>query len=153
MDLQTEISLNQKAIIFREIENETAEELGRLLYEADRGTVDDKGLPVENSIEEIQLTLSGKYGPFLKNCSLMIIHEGQIISAALFTLPEKEAKPLLAFTMTHPEYKNLGYCQALLKICSSRLKRAGYDECFLSVNSENLPAIAAYKKVGFKERS
>lgn len=133
----------------REIEYEDFFELGKLLYEADLGTVDDKGLPVENSITEIKNTFDGKYGRFLKNCSLLLEKENQIISTVIFTFYEKENQALLAFTMTHPKYKNQGYCQQLLNLGQGRLLGDGYKTCFLAVSAKNLPAIEAYKKAGF----
>jgi predicted N-acetyltransferase YhbS len=137
---------------FKQINESDFELLGKLLYEADLGTVDDEGLPIENSIDEIRDTLSGKYGKFLNECSFTAL-DGEIpVAAVLLTFYDKESLPLIAFTMTHPKFKNQGLCKGLLQLSLRHLNKAGYKKCFLAVNAANLPAIAVYKKVGFQIR-
>ncbi|MDD4974588.1 MAG: GNAT family N-acetyltransferase [Bacteriovorax sp.] len=137
---------------FRTINRNDIVALGDLLYEADLGTVDDEGLPVEDSINEIENTLSGKYGKFLERSSFVAIENSKPIAAVLFTFYEKESMPLLAFTMTHPKYKNKGLCKDLLQVAFTQLEKNNYQKCFLAVNAANLPAVAAYKRVGFEIR-
>lgn len=134
---------------YRSIDENDYKILGELLYKADLGTVDDEGLPVENSIEEIKGTIQDKYGKFLKDCSFVATHKTEVIAATLLTYYDKQSLPLVAFTMTHPQFKNQGFCQQLLKLSLNHLYKEGFEKCFLAVNPENLPAIAAYKKVGF----
>lgn len=137
---------------FRTINQNDIVALGELLYEADLGTVDDEGFPVEDSIEEIKNTLTGKYGEFLESASFIAIENSKPIAAVLFTFYEKEAMPLLAFTMTHPNYKNKGLCKDLLQVAFAQLEKDNYLKCFLAVNAANLPAVAVYKRVGFEIR-
>jgi RimJ/RimL family protein N-acetyltransferase len=134
---------------FREIDQIDNKKLGELLYEADSGTTCNQNQIIDDSINEVQEILSGKYGAFLKECSLIALVEEKLVSATLFTFYEKEQQPLLALTMTHPQYKNMGYCQQLLYLSSNRLFKAGHKTCFLAVDADNLSALAAYKKVGF----
>jgi hypothetical protein len=137
----------------RRVEERDSLKLGELLYEADRGTVDDEGLPVSNSIEEVRLTLSGRYGRFLPECSYLGLEGDRIVSAVLMTFYEKDQMPLVAYTMTHPIYKNRGWCKTLLRLGCGKLHELGYKKCFLSVNPKNLAAVAAYKGAGFQIKS
>src|SRR4051794_7901928 len=82
---------------FKKITGSDSEILGQLLYKADLGTVDDEGLPVGNSVNEVKDTLSGKYGKFLDECSFAALDGEVPISAVLVTFYEKESLPLIAF--------------------------------------------------------
>lgn len=137
---------------FRQISQDDLMVLGELLFRADLGTVDDIGLPVEDSICEIQKTFSGSYGKYLMDSSFVAIIDRVPVAAVLFTFYEKESMPLLAFTMTDPRFKNRGLCKELLCLAFDQLRNNGYKKCFLAVNAVNVPAVAAYKKVGFEVR-
>lgn len=53
---------------------------------------------------------------------------------------------------TPPEYRNRGIAKrALAEMCLRLIERS--DECCLFVNTINAPAIAAYRRIGFVERS
>lgn len=132
---------------------EDYQELGELLWHADQGTFDDEGQPIEESIAELKETLLGRYGPFLKDCSFGLLSDNRIVAASVITFYPKENLPLVVFAMTHPSKKSQGLCQRLLRTSSDALWKAGYESCYLAVNEGNIPAVEAYKKVGFKIRS
>lgn len=127
-----------------------AQALGELLWLADQGTVDDKGETLEQAIEELGQTLEGKYGKFLESCSFGFIQEDKIVSASVVTFYSFENSPLVAFAMTHPDFKNRGLCQKLMRQSAQALFLAGHPKCHLAVTAANLPALKAYENIGFK---
>lgn len=90
----------QRSWSVRQVSPGDAEALGQLMHDSYRGTVDDEGETVEQSVEEIRAALKGKYGELLVGCSFLIEDSSKPVSAALTTL--WESRPLLAFVMTHP---------------------------------------------------
>ncbi len=69
------------------------------------------------------------------------------MSAIILTLWKE--KPLLAYSMTHPDFKSRGMATYLLKSAINALLTFGYKELFLVVTDGNAPAQHVYEKVGF----
>ncbi len=88
-----------------------------------------------------------KFGVFQELCSFAIEEEGRLSSAILVTLLHE--KPLVAFSMTHPDFKNRGMATYLLKSAINALLTFGYKDLFLVVTDGNEPAQHLYEKVGF----
>lgn len=57
----------------------------------------------------------------------------------------------LGFMYTLPEYRGMGLNQRIIEKLASWSKTKGLNELRLTVYEENLPAIRAYEKVGFKK--
>jgi len=125
--------------------------LGSLMLDAYRDTIDYNGESLEDAISEVQATLDGKYGPFIEKCSFIIEREGKAISASIITWFDKVKKPLLAFLMTHPDFKNHGFGTYLLKKSINALLDDGYYELHLVVTEGNPPAEQLFKKMGFQK--
>jgi ribosomal protein S18 acetylase RimI-like enzyme len=136
--------------LVRKISEDDAESLGHLMLEAFRGTIDYEGETLADSIAEVNDTLSGKYGPFLDRCSFVIEKDGAVVSAVVVTFFEKMTLPLLAFAMTHPDFKNQGMSSHLIMESINALLDEGYDEAYLVVTEGNSPAIHIAQKIGFK---
>lgn len=135
------------------IEKKHAELLGTLMVEAYRGSIDYEGETVDQSIQEISETLDGKYGKLIPEASFVVVRENQAISAILFVDFEKEKMPLLAFTMTHPDFKGKGLSKKLIGLALGQLERMNYKECCLVVTEGNQPAQGIYEKLGFQYKS
>lgn len=125
--------------------------LARLMWAAYQGTVDYDGETLEEATKEIEHTFEGGYGALLSDCSFVISDESDqlLISAILITLYQDA--PLLAFSMTHPDYKRQGYGRILVREAMAALTEAGYSEVYLSVNCANEPALGLYHSLGFRE--
>jgi GNAT superfamily N-acetyltransferase len=136
--------------LIREISNDDAESLGYLMLEAFRGTIDYEGETLTESIAEITDTLNGKYGPFLDRCSFLIEKDGAVVSAVIVTFYEEMMLPLLAFAMTHPDFRNQDMSSHLIKRSINALLDEGYDEAYLVVTEGNGPAVHMAEKIGFK---
>lgn len=135
----------------RVLQSADAIALGELMHEGYFGTMDYDDETVAQSIEEVKATLAGKYGTLLPTASYVAMDKGKMISAAVFVFFEKNKMPLLAFTMTHPDYKGKRWSQHLVKLGLQALKTQGYDECCLYVTEGNQPAQSIYEKLGFKK--
>lgn len=127
--------------------------LGVLMFEAYQGTVDYAGETLDQSIGEIEETLNGKYGPVIWEASFIVMSGQKAISAIVFVHFEKEKMPLLAFTMTHPEFKGQGYSKKLIGRSLGQLTKMKIDECCLVVTEGNQPAQGIYERLGFQYKS
>jgi GNAT superfamily N-acetyltransferase len=140
----------QKRWRFRNVTDEDADLLGRLMLAAYRGTVDYEGETLDETISEVGGTLSGKYGPLLAEASFLIEENGVALSASLVTWWEEMDSPLLAFSMTHPSAKRTGMATLLLKLTINALLEMRYEELSLVVTESNRPARSLYEKLGFR---
>ena len=127
-----------------------AESLGHLMLEAFRGAIDYEGETLADSIAEVKDTLNGKYGTFLDRCSFLIAKDSEAVSAVIVTFFEEVALPLLAFAMTHPDFRNQDMSSNLIKRSINALIDEGYDEAYLVVTEGNAPAIHMAEKIGFR---
>lgn len=125
--------------------------LGSLMLNAYKGTIDYAGENIEDAISEIQASLNGKYGPFMDKCSFLIERDGKVISASIITWFDEVKKPLLAFSMTHPNFKNQGFGTYLLKKSINALLDDGNHELYLVVTDGNMPAQHLFEKMGFQK--
>jgi len=133
----------------KEVSLAEAETLGHLMYRAYRGTIDYEGETLEQSIQEMQEVLAGKYGKVNLPASLVVMDNARAVSAVIFVDFPKEKMPLLAFTMTDPEFQGKGYSQSLIKLSLNKLLEQDFEECCLVVTDGNEPAQSIYKKLGF----
>jgi ribosomal protein S18 acetylase RimI-like enzyme len=122
--------------------------LGRLMYDAYAGTIDDEGETLAQATEEVRGTLAGKYGQLLAACSFLIEEDGKALAATLVT--QWEGLPLLAFVMTSPEAKNRGLGSYLVRRSIDALLADGQTELYLFVTVGNAPAQHIYEKLGFE---
>jgi GNAT superfamily N-acetyltransferase len=125
--------------------------LGKLFLEAYFGTVDYEGESEQEAIEAVQATFDGEFGEFIEASSLVIEHSGRLTSAAFVTL--WQGQPLLAFSVTAPEYKGQGFAGQCIAASMRALAAAGYRELHLFVTSSNASALSVYNRLGFSVAS
>jgi len=121
--------------------------LAILMDRAYTGTIDHEGETLEQCQDEMQGTLTGRYGPFLDFASFAVFEAGHALSASLVTLYKE--KPLLAFSMTAPEAQGKGYAGFLIERSITALAEHGHREFHLVVTDGNTPAERLYRKLGF----
>lgn len=142
-----EVLLARQDFRYRSLLLEDATSLGRLMFEAYSGTVDDEGECLEDAIDEANGTLGGKYGEMIWGSSFVIDDGQDLLSACVVTLFEHE--PLLAFSVTHPCFQRQGMAEFLIKAASINLLSLGYTKLNLYVTLANTPALSLYKKLRF----
>jgi predicted GNAT family acetyltransferase len=119
------------------------------MHDAYRGTVDDEGETLEQSVEEIRAAIGGKYGQFIPGSSFLIEDGSKPISTTLVTM--WEGSPLLAFVMTHPDHARRGMGTFLVQRTIDSLLEQGYEELDLFVTRTNEPAVRIYERLGFRD--
>ncbi len=131
----------------RTVTEEDTGSLARLMLAAYQRTIDYDGETLEDALFEVRGVFQGKVGDFQELCSFAIEDQGRFVSAIIVTLWKE--KPLLAYSMTHPDFKSRGMATYLLKSAINALLTFGYKELFLVVTDGNAPAQHVYEKVGF----
>ena len=134
----------------RTVSEQDIHPMGELMLDSFRDTIDYEGETLDDAISEIQGTIAGKYGPLLRKCSFAIEQNGQVLSACLVTFSMEANLPLIAYSMTHPDFKNQGMGTFLLKKSINALFAQGYKEVYLLVTRGNVAAQHLYEKIGFQ---
>lgn len=134
----------------RNISEEDIPVLGDLMLESYRDAIDYQGESLEDAIEEVRQTIDGRYGPFLKECSFVIMEKGQAVAACFIAWTREKKMPLVAYSMTHPSFQNQGMGTFLLKKSINALLDRGHEKLYLVVTEGNLAAQHLYEKIGFR---
>jgi GNAT superfamily N-acetyltransferase len=123
--------------------------LGRLMWDAYRGTPDEKdvGDGVASATEEIRLTFAGAYGAFLSTASFVAADEGRPVAAALVTLWNEV--PLLAYLFTVPARAGRGLGRRLVEAVMHALGEQDHSMLSLAVTEDNIRARRLYASMGF----
>ncbi|NKZ07090.1 GNAT family N-acetyltransferase [Actinomadura latina] len=124
--------------------------LAAAMWAAYRGTPDEGDVgDLPGAAREIQLTMNGEYGTFLRDASFVADHEDRPVSAALVTLYKDT--PLLAFLFTAPSHAGQGFGRALIQAAMHALAAQGHDTLSLAVTRRNRRARRLYDHLGFIE--
>jgi GNAT superfamily N-acetyltransferase len=124
------------------------EALASLMLAAYRETIDYDGETLDDALFQIRGVFQGKLGAFQDLASFAIEQEGRLLSAIIVTI--WQGRPLVAFSMTRPESKNMGMATYLLKSSINALLTFGQKELVLTVTDGNEPAQHIYEKLGFQ---
>lgn len=127
---------------------EDAAALGALLRAAYAGTVDDEGETEAEAVDEVLKTFGGTYGPYDEACSRLVERDGVPVSACLVT--RWQARPFVAFSVTHPRWQRRGLARAGLQAAMQALHARHDHELRLAVTLANAPARAVYESLGFQ---
>jgi ribosomal protein S18 acetylase RimI-like enzyme len=133
---------------FRPVTRDDSQNLGELLHKAYEGTVDDEGETVLDAQHEVVETVGGKFGDFSWTASLVSEIGNSLVSSSLVTI--LRGIPLLAFTVTLPQYQNKGIGSHIISQSAELLRDEGFYELRLVVTRSN-PAINLYRRLGFVE--
>ena len=133
---------------FRPTTRDDSPTLGGLFHRAYEGTVDDEGETEPDALREVTETFGGKYGDFSWTASLVSEIGNILVSSSLVTLWRE--LPLLAFTVTLPQYQHNGIGGHIISQSAELLRDEGFHELRLVVTRSN-PAINLYRKLGFVE--
>jgi len=126
------------------------EALGRLYYEAYRGTIDDIGQSPADAMNEARETLAGYFGRFLADCSFVLDGHDGLAGATLVTAAADDTA-LLAEVMVDPGYRGQGYARALIQAAMNACLDQGWQKMILTVTRNNVPAEGLYRRMGFEE--
>lgn len=138
------------SIQVRELSPADEAALGRLMWLAFRGTLDDDySVPADGHADAVEL-FTGKWGPVVWSASLVAELDSVIVSAVIVVRDNAhQGLPLLAFAVTDPDWQRRGIGQRLIKESICRLDALGVKELHLAVTRGN-PAITLYQRLGFQ---
>jgi ribosomal protein S18 acetylase RimI-like enzyme len=122
-------------------------QLAELMLSAYRGSVDEEEETIEQALSEIRKTFAGEHGPFLPDCSRVVVRERRIVSAILVT--GWQERPLVAYAMTAPAWKRRGLARAGMVNTMQDVLESGEKLLSLVVTVKNEPAYSLYQDLGF----
>lgn len=125
--------------------------LGALMYAAYLGTIDYEGESMVETIAEAEATLSSKYGNVIFDASFITVDDDAngIATGASVITDYSKLGPLLAFSVTHPDFQKRGLAACLIKKSLSSLHRLGIPQLSLVVTEQNTGAVRLYDRLGF----
>ena len=124
--------------------------LGRLMWVAYRGSVDDEYSGPGDADADAAAALAGRWGPVVWQASLAAELESAVVSAVIIVLDDAhQGLPLLAFALTDPACQRRGIGRWLIEESMHRLDVIGVKELHLAVTRGN-PAAALYQRLGFE---
>ncbi len=132
----------------RNIKDTDINELGAVMLDAYKDTIDDEGETLEAAQNEIKSALEEKYGEFISDASFLIELNNKITSAILINL--FEGKPLITYVFTSKKNSGKGMAKHLIQKSINSLFDLGFEELCLFLTKGNLNAIRLYKKIGFE---
>ena len=140
--------LLEQPLLTRPLQAQDIGGLGQLMLLAFQGTVDDAGETAEEHLVEAEKTVVGGYGALIDDANFIAEHDRTMVGAVIVT--EWQRRPLLAFVLVLPDYRDRGLGTALISRSAAELRALGYTEWTLAVTSGN-PAMALYERLGFRK--
>lgn len=133
----------------RNIKETDISEIGAVMLDAYKDTVDDEGETLADACCEIENVLKGKYGEFISEASYLVEVDHKISSVILLSL--FEGKPLITYVFTSKKNTGKGMAKYLIQKSMNSLFEFGYEELILFVTKKNNDAIRLYEKIGFED--
>src|SRR5258708_7055127 len=124
--------------------------LGRLMWLAFRGGVDDEYSAPGDADADAAGALAGRWGPVVWQASLTAELNSAVISAVVIVLDDAHQDlPLLAFAVTDPASQRRRIGRRLIEESIQRLDAIGGKELNLARTRGN-PAFTLYQQLGFE---
>jgi len=137
------------AVLIRKLRATDEAAIGRLMWAAFRGTVDDQYHGPADARTDAAQTIAGRWGPVDWDASLAAELDSVVIAAAIVVRDfARDGLPLLAFALTDPGHQRRGIGQRLIEESIARLNSNGVHELHLAVTRGN-PAVRLYQRLGF----
>lgn len=127
------------------------EELAPLMLAAYRGTPDDEGETLQDTVEVLRSAMDGGFGTWIPEASFVGTDGNGHQLGAVLTAREEDGTPFVAFVFTHPDHAGHGVASALLDHVSTTLAAVGQSELRLWVSTANERALRLYRHLGFVE--
>ncbi|MBT8311993.1 MAG: GNAT family N-acetyltransferase, partial [Flavobacteriaceae bacterium] len=97
------------------------------------------------------LLLDEHVGVFVAEYNGMLVSSGYGMARKARSYLDHEEYAYLGFMYTLPEYRGKGINQRILRALQDWAKSMGLIELRLTVYEDNLPAVKAYEKAGFRK--
>ena len=126
----------------------SAAELAPLMLAAYRGTPDDEGETLEDTVEVLEDAMRGEWGPWLPEASFVALNAGVPVGAVLTAMYGE--LPFISFVFTSPEHAGRGVATRLIARACEALAEQGYATVDLWVNPASEGAVRLYRHLGFE---
>lgn len=125
----------------------TPTQLAPLMLAAYRGTPDDEGENLPDTVAVLADAMRGGFGPWLPGASFVALEDGEPVGAALTSLHDDG--PFITFLFTVPDAAGQGVATRLVgKVCQA-LAIDRYDSVALWVGVANERVVRLYRHLGF----
>lgn len=125
------------------------EELAPLMLAAYRGTPDDEGENLQDTIDILRATMRGRYGEWMPEASFLAIDENALPTGAILTAQEDDGTPFVAFVFVDPDHCGRGTASGLIARTCRALSASGHQSIRLWVGASNQRAVRLYRHLGF----
>ncbi|MDN6795570.1 MAG: GNAT family N-acetyltransferase [Propionibacterium sp.] len=127
------------------------EELAPLMLDSYRGTPDDEGETLEETVEVVRSAMEGVFGVWMPEASFVALGEDGRAWGAVITAREEDGVPFIAFLFVHPDQCGRGVASGLVAHTCRVLADCGHPTVRLWVSGANGRAVRLYRHLGFVE--
>ena len=137
------------ALVLRPLGDWDSRAVGRLMWAAYRGTIDDEYTDEADALADAEAALGGRWGPVIWEASVTAACANRLVAAAINVRDDSHGMmPLLAFALTEPAWQGRGIGHCLIRESLTRLDALGESELHLAV-TRGSPAQRLYERIGF----
>ena len=125
--------------------------LAELMLAAYRDTIDYAGETQADARQEVAEYFEGECGgAALLDCSALYWAGAALVSACLISHWDERGHPLVAYVMTHPDYKGQGLAKRLVTVACRLLGQAGCSRLYAVVTDGNTSSERVFSGLGFQ---
>jgi ribosomal protein S18 acetylase RimI-like enzyme len=105
------------------------------------------------AVKEIAITFAGEYGELDVDASPTIVCGDEVVGSVMTVIaapwPDTRPVPFVIEAMIDPAHRQKGLAECALRWAAERLAERGEADVGLRVMSDNVSALALYRKLGF----
>ena len=128
----------------RPISDSDADELGQLMLDAYRDTIDYEGETLNDAVGIVQQLMDRDDSLWEHSRAVEVDHT--TVAAALVT--RSEGHPFLSYVVTHPDHQNHGYARLAVSSALASLAAAGHSHAVWYVTEGNTASEALSRSLG-----
>jgi ribosomal protein S18 acetylase RimI-like enzyme len=125
-----------------------SDRLAPIMLAAYRGTPDDEGETLEDTIAVIDAGIAGEWGDWVEEASFVALNASEPVGAVMMAMTGE--RPFISFVFTHPDHAGTGVATRLIGRACAALAARGDETVDLWVNPASERAIRLYRHLGFE---
>lgn len=128
----------------RPVTDSEVDELGQLMLDAYRNTIDYEGETLDDAVGIVQQLIDREDPLWEHSRAVEVDHTS--VAAALIT--RSEGHPFLSYVVTHPNHQNHGYARLAVSSALASLAAAGHSHAVWYVTEGNAASEALSRSLG-----
>ncbi|QCV88148.1 GNAT family N-acetyltransferase [Acidipropionibacterium jensenii] len=120
-----------------------------LMLAAYKGTPDDEGESLADTVAILRSTMGGGFGRWLPQASFLARDDSGRSVGAIVTALEDDGTPFIVFVFVAPDRGGQGIASGLIGRSCRTLCESGYSTVRLWVNTANERAVSLYRRLSF----